>query len=305
MTRSTLLDRLGVVETLARGGKLLRWKARPFGYPLAMLHRHLLYPHRRRGLRVDGTTFFGDTMQLFLPSSMDIYLTGGKTHESELRLARYLITTLQAGDVFIDVGAHYGYYSLLAARLVGRQGRVIAIEASPTSYGILQHNLAGIPGTVAKNVAASARVGTLRFYEFPNLYAEYNSFDVTQYAEETWFAENPPVVTMVPTTALDEVVSHHHISPAIVKIDVEGAEERVITGAESLLERGAPVIVMEYLADNRQNGNHRRAENRLLKHNYTPHRIDAEGRPLPVSDVPAYLALRNLESDNIVFQKGW
>lgn len=49
----------------------------------------------------------------------------------EPSLSGWLARTLRPGDVFVDVGANIGYYSLLAARLVGHLGSVVAIEASP------------------------------------------------------------------------------------------------------------------------------------------------------------------------------
>jgi len=300
---ATLHDRLRSVELLARGSKLMRWRARPLGYPLALLHRELVYPRQQRGLAVNCTTFFGAGMQLLLPSGTDIYLTGGKTHESELRLARYLIDTLQPSDVFVDVGAHYGYFSLLASRLVGRQGRVVAIEASPTSYSILKRNVAGIDHIIAKNIAVSAATQQITFYDFPARYAEYSSFAVEQYIREPWYADNQPTKITVAADSLDNIVAQHALSPTVIKIDVEGAEASVIAGAHHLLQRMSPTIVMEYLAPNRHNESHRRAEKELRELGYTPYSIDSRGVPRPIDDVAAYFRSRDIESDNIVFKQ--
>src|SRR5205823_8966527 len=60
----------------------------------------------------------------------------------EPHLTRWIVRRLVCGDAFIDVGANVGYYSLLASKLVGTSGSVVAIEASPATFKILQSNLA-------------------------------------------------------------------------------------------------------------------------------------------------------------------
>ena len=54
-----------------------------------------------------GTQLFtGQSFSVNLPSGLDLYLVGGKSHDSEIRLAHYLITTLSSKDYFLDIGAH-------------------------------------------------------------------------------------------------------------------------------------------------------------------------------------------------------
>jgi len=300
---TALLSQLETVEQLARGGKLRRWRRRPLGYPLALLYKRTVYRRSRSGWPVSCSTFFGARMQLLLPSGMDIYLTGGKTHDSELRLARWLLGTLQPAHTFVDVGAHYGYFSLLASRLVGPGGSVLSIEASPGNFRLLRTNVAGSPNIYPFHVAASSGGGKTDFYEFPPLYAEYNSFNAEQYRSEPWYADNLPSSVTVGCRPLDAVIEETGTSPDVIKIDVEGAEDRVLAGAEQLLRRASPLIVMEYLSDERHNETHRSAEQRLRYLSYRPHYIDANGILVAVADVPSYLAERRLESDNIVFRK--
>lgn len=76
-------------------------------------------------------------MNIALPASTDIYLTGGKSHDSEIRLAKFLIKNLNQGDNFVDIGAHYGYFTLLGAHLVGKGGRVF-FEPGKSTYSLLE-----------------------------------------------------------------------------------------------------------------------------------------------------------------------
>jgi hypothetical protein len=80
----------------------------------------------------------------------------------EPNLTSFLASRLRDGDVFVDVGANIGYFSLLASRLVGRHGKVVAIEASPNIFAMLSANLArnGAANVEAINIAVSDRVGT-------------------------------------------------------------------------------------------------------------------------------------------------
>src|SRR5712691_1786540 len=69
---------------------------------------------------------------------------GGEFHMAlgtyERRELAWVLQRLSPGDLFVDVGAHVGYFSLPAARRVGPSGRVIAIEPTPTSVEVLERN---------------------------------------------------------------------------------------------------------------------------------------------------------------------
>ena len=299
--RAELRNNWSVLVRRATGGKWRRWLYRPLGYPAALLHRLLLYRRSKAPLRRTATTFFGASMRLLLPSGSDIYFTGGKAHDSELRLARYLIESLEAGDTVIDVGAHYGYYSLLAAHLVGPTGRVVAFEAAPATFAILRENTGVRPVLEAHQLAVAERVGEVSFYEFSNRYAEYNSLLPAQFGGRDWYADNTPVERSVPAVTLDGFCGEHGLRPQTVKIDVEGAEDRVVAGMQALLRARRATIIMEYLSAGRDNGAHRAAAAALERAGYRPHRIGGEGQLRIVTNVEDYLEQAALDSDNIVY----
>ncbi len=76
----------------------------------------------------------------------------------EHNLTYYTMDRLSEGDVYIDIGSNVGYYSLLASQMVGKTGKVIAVEAAPATFAVLQKNLAlnGCLNVTALNVAATA-----------------------------------------------------------------------------------------------------------------------------------------------------
>jgi len=139
-TKTELLKKLSKVEHFSKAGKIQRFFKHPFKYVYALVFRDIIYPTTQKSKSVISDTFFGVPMHLQLPVGTEIYLGKGKAHPAETKLARFLIQQLKPGDIFIDVGAHYGYFSLLASQLVGTTGKVFAFEAAPETYKCLQKN---------------------------------------------------------------------------------------------------------------------------------------------------------------------
>ena len=67
-------------------------------------------------------------------------LQAGGTYERPTQM--FLMRVMRAGDAFVDVGAHIGYFSLLAAALVGETGRVVAVEPIAENYAQLSRHIA-------------------------------------------------------------------------------------------------------------------------------------------------------------------
>lgn len=159
----------------------------------------------------------------------------------EPNLSHLLEQTLRPGDTFIDVGAHIGYFSLLAGHLVGPGGQVIAIEASPTVFRDLERNLALNPrlGVRAHNVAATSAPGTVRLYESPR--------DNTGESSLIGEAVIEGVAVDVTGVRLDEYLGGALRRARLIKIDVEGAEWLVVAGMEKTIPalRDDAVIVIE------------------------------------------------------------
>ena len=303
MLKKELLLKLNRVEMIASVSKLRRMLIHPIKYIDAILFREIIYKKSKKGREITCKTFFQNEMHILLPASTDIYLTGGKSHDSEVRLAKYLILNLHEMDTFMDIGAHYGYFSLLASRIVGEKGHVVSFEASPTTFRILEKNSTKDRMLKVYNYAISNTNNDLIFYEFPNLYSEYNTLEVEQFSEEEWFKLASPKKVKVSAIILDDFFSKENYRPHIIKIDVEGAEYKVLSGANDYLNNNSPSIVMEYLSAQRGNEAHLQAENLLKSKGYLPYLIDSKGQLNVVANINLYLDENELESDNIVFIK--
>lgn len=304
MTRTELLNNIAKVEHLANGTKWTRLSHNPIKYASAMFFKKIIYPLVQQEKLTSVKIFSGKKMIILLPAATDIYITGGKSHCSEISLAKFLIHNLKEGETFWDIGAHYGYFSSIAADLVGANGCIVAIEASATTFAILQQNIASIPNATCFRNAISNINEPITFYELPNKYSEYNSTDMSQFENEAWFQKIKTQKQVVDALTLDQLLFQtEHRAPQIIKIDVEGGEFAAIDGARKLLTEHNPLIVMEYLEAKRNNLSHRQALEVLLSFYYTPHTLDINGNMHPVADVEAYLSTHNLDSDNIVFKK--
>jgi FkbM family methyltransferase len=150
----------------------------------------------------------------------------------ERNLTAFLERRLSPGDLFVDVGANIGYYTLLAARRAGPTGGVVSIEASPSIFRSLEAHLQenGVTNVRSLNVAASNEAGTLTLYHGPPGNRGESSILPVEGGELEAEVEALP---------LDLILTPEEASRArLVKIDVEGAEWLVVAGMHSLLSAG-------------------------------------------------------------------
>jgi len=145
---------------------------------------------------------------------------------------------LGSGMTFIDVGAHVGYYTVMAARRVSPGGLVLAFEPSPRNYELLLANVwrNGLTNVACFPWAVSDQPGFIDLF-----LDERNTGDNRIFRS----ARHGPAVH-VRAVALDALPS---IRPPIdvVKIDVQGAEEAAIAGMNGLLARSPSVrVTLEY-----------------------------------------------------------
>jgi FkbM family methyltransferase len=129
---------------------------------------------------------------------------------------------LAPGDVMADVGANIGYDSLLASQLVGKTGRVVSIEAAPSTFDKLKSNLAlnGIGNVRALNKAVSDERGSLTLYT-----GNQNNIG----ASSTIESADRKVAIKVDALPLDELLTEdERKNLRLIKMDIEGGEPIVL-----------------------------------------------------------------------------
>ena len=162
-----------------------------------------------------------------------LYLFGEK-QEFELDV---LEEFLGPGDNFIDVGANVGIYSMKAASLVGDKGMVLSFEPYPfTAHRLLENSLInGFKNVRIRVCCASDVDGSTLFYLAGNM---PNSFSIDPKPDCGVFN--------VATARIDTVVKNEGMEAlTLIKIDAEGAENKVLAGSANVIDRFKPTIILE------------------------------------------------------------
>jgi FkbM family methyltransferase len=181
-------------------------------------------------------------VQMFIPEP-PAFGGGGEFHMAlgtyERNELLFVLNRLCPGDVFIDVGAHIGYFSLPSARKVTPGGRVIAIEPTPSSARILRDNAAlnELDIITVVEAAASDRTGTASLTT-SRTSAMWNTLEPNTLSD----AAAPVAVTV---TTIDHVLeSLGWPGVRLMKLDVEGHEQRVLAGAAEALDRNPHMEIL-------------------------------------------------------------
>jgi FkbM family methyltransferase len=160
------------------------------------------------------------------------------TWEPEVQAAFAELST--RGAVVYDLGAATGFYTIIAARCVGVDGKVIAFEPAHANVSALRHN-------VALNSFENVAIFDLAIADYEGraeMVQEAND-DINIVMHE--IDESREVgVDEVAVTSLDTLLEAGRIpAPSVIKMDVEGAELEVIAGAKATLSRHRPILLIE------------------------------------------------------------
>ena len=231
--RDSLLERLSRRTELSSSPREVRLRHLPFRLVLPRLldAAGLTWP-------VTAKTFFGRDMRVHLPD-----LVAAKLYQYgffEEGLTRAIIEKLQPGDTFIDIGAHVGYYTLLASQLVGAEGHVVAFEPTPRTRTELAANTAGLDNVRIVPMAAWDATERLTLQDFGWRQSSFNSVIAARVDGNARFE-----TIEVEAVAMDDWLEAHGLVPAFIKIDAESAEQRVLRGLRRTIEQHHPILSLE------------------------------------------------------------
>jgi FkbM family methyltransferase len=157
----------------------------------------------------------------------------------------YLISSLNTGDIFFDVGANGGIFTVIAAKRVGPTGHVYAFEPGIPELDTLRNNiqLNNLTNVTIVDVAVSNQSGTTKFAVSQD--GAMNSMIQTNHPSqkiESW--------RNVSTITLDDFIKTKHIDRVdFLKVDVEGGEQLVFEGAHNLLADESKLTIMFEYSD--------------------------------------------------------
>ncbi len=180
----------------------------------------------------------------------------------------FLLHLLKPGDLFVDIGANIGSYTILATAEIG--AHTISVEPVPATFKRLTNNIdlnkiADL--TLPMNIALGNKPGVLRFTK---------SFDTVNHV-----ATDQETDTIdVPVDTLDNILKQSN--PILLKIDVEGFETEVLNGAENVLQnQSLKAIIIELNGSGGRYGyDELQIHNKLVNHGFAPFDYDPFARTL-------------------------
>jgi len=174
----------------------------------------------------------------------------GKSHKSMLckclylngryepKMDHYFKQTLKKGDVVIDVGANEGYFTMLAAKLVGPSGKVYTVEPSKSNLQLLENNIQvnKLENVQILPVAAGLKNGDLQYTEckFNGMWNGFSkdATEVLKLCSKIPFATKQ---TTIPVRILNDLIQEDPQRIKLIKIDTEGSEKEVVTGLSKFI----------------------------------------------------------------------
>ena len=163
--------------------------------------------------------------------------------DKELDTTLFLKNVLSQNQVFWDIGANIGFYSLLAAKLVGVKGHVYSFEPTPSTYQRLQKHI--LDNSLQNQISAlqyvlGSKRGQAQLVEPSDINHGMNYFLPATSGQSLHEIES-----------VDHLIENRNLkAPNVIKLDVEGAEFEVLKGAEQTLKKSAPQLVIELCEEN-------------------------------------------------------
>jgi FkbM family methyltransferase len=205
----------------------------------------------------------------------------------ETWLTQCISKIIKPGDVCIDIGANYGYYSLLMSTLTGKGGRTIAVEPNPYVFSLLQATASVHSSCIEPVQIALSDVSGQTTLIIPDNF--YGDASIVQRKDKPRVARSR---VDVKTQTLDELAIQLELSRIdLVKMDVEGAEPRVFSGMTEIIANNPGLRIMveysPYLYDDAKHFTE------FLFRNFEVHRIkDVDNMiTLVETDIPDLLAI--------------
>ena len=146
---------------------------------------------------------------------------------------------VKEGDVVLDLGANMGYFTLLAARLVGKEGKVYAFEPQPTNYSLLVKNieLNGYDNVVPLQKAVSNTSGLVKLFISDE---DIGNSTIFQYGGDRESVE-------VEAVTLDDFFKDKEHRVDVIKMDVEGAEMAALLGMDRIIRENKDLKIFSEL----------------------------------------------------------
>ena len=224
----------------AKKHRLMRLVIQPWKtlYPLIIQLFHLKK-------EIKALTFWGGNLNVILPESVSTQIWRYGFFEADVSI--FMINYLKEGMTFVDVGGHYGFFTLLGSYLVGDGGKVIAFEPTPSTYFQLKKNISLYSphlNVKAIECAAYSENTLINFYDYGLEGSAHNSAFALRTAAGSYHNNMKEVV--VQGKIIDDLLKEMGVEGLdLIKIDAESSELHVLNGMTNTIDTDKPNIIME------------------------------------------------------------
>jgi FkbM family methyltransferase len=222
------------------GVELVRILKQPINLPFSKLVE-LMCIFLKLDRKMQAKTFWGEKMNVVFPEIVSCFIYRYGYFEEDL--TKIMIEYLNHGDVFMDIGTHFGYYSMLGSHIVGKKGSVHAFEPTLSTYNIAKSNLKK-DNIFLNNKAVWSKSDEIIINDYGTQYSAFNSIFKAKltddHSKKLKFIPNK-----VQAVCVDDYVRFNNISPKFIKIDAENAEYEILLGMSNVLNTFRPIISLE------------------------------------------------------------
>lgn len=221
---------------LPRTSKLLRM-------PLRLLRARLSRLFGK--IECTASLVSGDSMTVILPEPVSTGLYAYGFHDAPV--CHMMLDHVRQGDTVLDIGSHFGFFALLAARLVCGTtcGSVHAFEPTPNTFRMLKANTSGYEHIVVNECAVGGAVGTATLQDFGLLTGAWNTIASVRLPSVPAGARG----IVVRTVTVDSYCRERRLRPDFVKIDAEGATASILDGMSDMLAASGPLAIAAEMDD--------------------------------------------------------
>ncbi len=207
-----------------------------FGSVLHGIAHRILAP----GERLWVLTRYGECPRVSAWHTIEPRYEGGHYGTHEPPVQKLLVANLKLGNCFYDIGAHTGFFSVLAAVLVGRSGAVVAVEPDRRNASLLRETVAR--NSLGPNVAVVEQA--LSSFEGTSRFASAVSGPNSNTGMSKMVDDDLPGSYEVSCVTMNKLAETFP-APNVIKMDVEGAESEVLKGAARIFESVRPLLICE------------------------------------------------------------
>lgn len=247
-----------------------------------------------KAFEIKVKTFWDSRINIILPETVSINIWRNGFAESDVSI--YLLKYLNKEETFIDIGAHFGFYSLLASSIVGQEGKVLSFEPTASTFNQLSKNITYSINDNIKiyNLAAFNSKTEMEFNDYGIINSSFNSFFANR-GEKNLKGKKIKVKAVIADDFLKENFPDCRIR--LIKIDAESSEFQVLTGLKNTINKYHPKIILE-VGDYPINGTKNSRDLIELVEGYGYHSFELDKTTFEI--VP-YITKNNESYKNILF----